>query len=211
MSKDVARVIGMVIIVVSLGVFAFETIGKRRILSRLQRMLADGDFEGALRMLDGKLPQVLFPRYNYLFMRLNALVALDRPKEVAQLVDDVLAMRLPDRQRIAVLVKAFDYFVEKGDKKRAKGLLASIDQTDDEMARRACHMAYDIFVSRSSQYIDDFERALDGASDADRLRMMQLLAVQYENRGDHEAARRYASQAEDLAVVLTKGKMGDER
>ena len=197
MSKDVARVIGMVIIVVSLGVFAFETIGKRRILSRLQRMLADGDFEGALRMLDGKLPQVLFPRYNYLFMRLNALVALDRPK--------------PDRQRIAVLVKAFDYFVEKGDKKRAKGLLASIDQTDDEMARRACHMAYDIFVSRSSQYIDDFERALDGASDADRLRMMQLLAVQYENRGDHEAARRYASQAEDLAVALTKGKMGDER
>ncbi len=67
-------------------------------------------------------------------------------------------------------------------------MLERIEASGSEALAKGSRETYDIFLCGSSAYVDEMEGALKGAQQAEELRLCQLLAIQYENRGDKARA-----------------------
>lgn len=193
------QVVGIVIVMVCVASFIYTEIEKRMTFSRYEALFARGDFEGCLRLLDRRVVRLIYPRYNRLFMRLNAQMCLDDPDESRRIIDEMLGLMSTEEQRRVLLLRAFNFFVEQEDYARAKELLEELRKTKGVPAEQLeeCERTYAIFAEKSSAYVREMEERLRAAKGAERATLLYLLSVQYENRGDAKRANEYLERAQD--------------
>lgn len=199
------KTIGMVMVAVVLVFTVYMEIKKRTTIGKLETYLAKGDFESYIKLVDRPLTSILYPKYNVLFLRLNATMALSDAEQTERTIEQMAKLKMNDEQRLALAVKAFSFYVDVEDKRKAKEALKYIEMHGGKEAARVNRRTYDIFLKKSSAYISEMEHALEKATPSDEVMLCQLLAVQYENKGDHERAAAYRERVERV-MDATLGK-----
>lgn len=190
------KTIGMVMVAVVLVFTVYMEVKKRTTIGKLETYLAKGDFESYIKLVDRPLTSILYPKYNVLFLRLNATMALSDAEQTERTIEQMTKLKMNDEQRLALAVKAFSFYVDVEDKRKAKEALKYIEKHGGKEAARVNRRTYDIFLKKSSDYISEMEHALEKATPSDEVMLCQLLAVQYENKGDHERAAAYRERVE---------------
>lgn len=199
------KTIGMVMVAVVLVFTVYMEIKKRTTIGKLETYLAKGDFESYIKLVDRPLTSILYPKYNVLFLRLNATMALSDAEQTERTIEQMAKLKMNDEQRLALAVKAFSFYVDVEDKRKAREALKYIEKHGGKEAARLNRRTYDIFLKKSSAYIPEMEHALEKATPSDEVMLCQLLAVQYENKGDHERAAAYRERVERV-MDATLGK-----
>ena len=199
------KTIGMVMVAVVLVFTVYMEVKKRTTIGKLETYLAKGDFESYIKLVDRPLTSILYPKYNVLFLRLNATMALSDAEQTERTIEQMVKLKMNDEQRLALAVKAFSFYVDVEDKRKAKEALKYIEKHGGKEAARVNRRTYDIFLKKSSAYISEMEHALEKATPSDEVMLCQLLAVQYENKGDHEKAAAYRERVERV-MDATLGK-----
>lgn len=197
------KTVGIVVMVVALAFTIYMEVQKRTTFAKLEAYLREGDLENYLKVLDRPLTNVLYPKYNVLFMRLNALLAMDDAEKTAAVIREMGSLKMNDEQRIALAVKAFTFYVEIEDEPHAREVLEYLEANGDESMAKANRRTYDIFLKGSRAYIDEMESALSSASGVEEALLCQMLAIQYGNKGDKDRSASYRERAErslDAAV-----------
>lgn len=191
--------------VVALAFTIYMEVQKRTTFAKLEAYLREGDLENYLKVLDRPLTNVLYPKYNVLFMRLNALLAMDDAEKTAAVIREMGSLKMNDEQRIALAVKAFTFYVEIEDELHAREVLEYLEANGDESMAKANRRTYDIFLRGSHAYIDEMESALSDASGVEEALLCQMLAIQYDNKGDKDRSASYRERAErSLDAVVSK-------
>lgn len=199
------KTIGMVMVAVVLVFTVYMEVKKRTTIGKLETYLAKGDFESYIKLVDRPLMSILYPKYNVLFLRLNATMALSDAEQTERTIEQMAKLKMNDEQRLALAVKAFSFYVDVEDKRKAKEALKYIEKHGGKEAARVNRRTYDIFLKKSSAYISEMEHALEKETPSDEVMLCQLLAVQYENKGDHERAAAYRERVERV-MDATLGK-----
>lgn len=197
------KTVGIVVMVVALAFTIYMEVQKRTTFAKLEAYLREGDLENYLKVLDRPLTNVLYPKYNVLFMRLNALLAMDDAEKTAAVIREMGSLKMNDEQRIALAVKAFTFYVEIEDELHACEVLEYLEANGDESMAKANRRTYDIFLKGSHAYINEMESALSDASGVEEALLCQMLAIQYDNKGDKDRSASYRERAErslDAAV-----------
>lgn len=190
------KIIGIVTVVAALVFTVFMEVKKRTTVTKLEGYLRQGDFESYLKLVDKPFTSVLYPKYNVLFMRLTATIALGDTEQTSRTIEEMAALKMNDEQKLALAVKAFNFYVDIEDKRKAKEALKYIEKHGGEDTARVNRRTYDIFLKKSSAYIGEMEKALESAGAMEEVMLCQLIAVQYENRGDHDRAVEYQQRVE---------------
>ncbi len=199
------KTVGIVVVVVALAFTIYMEVQKRTTFAKLEAYLREGDLENYLKVLDRPLTNVLYPKYNVLFMRLNALLAMDDAEKTAAVIREMGSLKMNDEQRIALAVKAFTFYVEIEDELHAREVLEYLEANGDESMAKANRRTYDIFLRGSHAYIDEMESALSDASGVEEALLCQMLAIQYDNKGDKDRSASYRERAErSLDAVVSK-------
>lgn len=199
------KTVGIVVMVVALAFTIYMEVQKRTTFAKLEAYLREGDLENYLKVLDRPLTNVLYPKYNVLFMRLNALLAMDDAEKTAAVIREMGSLKMNDEQRIALAVKAFTFYVEIEDELHAREVLEYLEANGDESMAKANRRTYDIFLKGSHAYIDEMESALSDASGVEEALLCQMLAIQYDNKGDKERSASFRERAErSLDAVVSK-------
>ena len=199
------KTVGIVVIVVAIEFTIYMEVQKRTNFAKLEAYLREGDLENYLKVLDRPLTNVLYPKYNVLFMRLNALLAMDDAEKTAAVIREMGSLKMNDEQRIALAVKAFTFYVEIEDELHAREVLEYLEANGDESMAKANRRTYDIFLRGSHAYIDEMESALSDASGVEEALLCQMLAIQYDNKGDKDRSASYRERAErSLDAVVSK-------
>lgn len=199
------KTIGIVVMVVALAFTIYMEVQKRTTFAKLEAYLREGDLKNYLKVLDRPLTNVLYPKYNVLFMRLNALLAMDDAEKTAAVIREMGSLKMNDEQRIALAVKAFTFYVEIEDELHAREVLEYLEANGDESMAKANRRTYDIFLRGSHAYIDEMESALSDASGVEEALLCQMLAIQYDNKGDKDRSASYRERAErSLDAVVSK-------
>lgn len=199
------KTVGIVVIVVALAFTIYMEVQKRTTFAKLEAYLREGDLENYLKVLDRPLTNVLYPKYNVLFMRLNALLAMDDAEKTAAVIREMGSLKMNDEQRIALAVKAFTFYVEIEDELHAREVLEYLEANGDESMAKSNRRTYDIFLRGSHAYIDEMEGALSDASGVEEALLCQMLAIQYDNKGDKDRSASYRERAErSLDAVVSK-------
>lgn len=197
------KTVGIVVMVVALAFTIYMEVQKRATFAKLEAYLREGDLENYLKVLDRPLTNVLYPKYNVLFMRLNALLAMDDAEKTAAVIREMGSLKMNDEQRTALAVKAFTFYVEIEDELHAREVLEYLEANGDESMAKANRRTYDIFLKGSHAYINEMESALSDASGVEEALLCQMLAIQYDNKGDKDRSASYRERAErslDAAV-----------
>lgn len=199
------KTVGMAMVAAALVFTIYIEVKKRTTIGKLETYLAKGDFESYLKLVDRPLTSVLYPKYNVLFLRLNATMALSDAAQTEQTIEQMAKLKMNDEQRLALAVKVFNFYVDVEDKRKAKEALKYIEKHGGKEAAGVNRRTYDIFLKKSSAYISEMEHALEKATPSDEVMLCQLLAVQYENKGDREKAAAYRERVERV-MDATLGK-----
>lgn len=199
------KTVGMVMVAAAFVFTVYIEVKKRTTIGKLENYLAKGDFESYLKLVDRPLTSILYPKYNVLFLRLNATMALSDAEQTERTIEQMAKLKMSDEQRLALAVKAFNFYVDVEDKRKAKEALKYIEKHGGKEAAGVNRRTYDIFLKKSSAYISEMEHALEKATPSDEVMLCQLLAVQYENKGDHEKAAAYRERVERV-MDATLGK-----
>lgn len=197
------KTIGIVVMVVALAFTIYMEVQKRTTFAKLEAYLREGDLENYLKVLDRPLTNVLYPKYNVLFMRLNALLAMDDAEKTAAVIREMGSLKMNDEQKLALAAKAFTFYVEIEDEPHAHEVLEYLEANGDESMAKANRRTYDIFLKGSHAYIDEMESALADANGVEEALLCQMLAIQYDNKGDKDRSASYRERAErslDAAV-----------
>lgn len=199
------KTVGIVVMVVAFAFTIYMEVQKRTTFAKLEAYLREGDLENYLKVLDRPLTNVLYPKYNVLFMRLNALLAMDDAEKTAAVIREMGSLKMNDEQRIALAVKVFTFYVEIEDELHAREVLEYLEANGDESMAKANRRTYDIFLKGSHAYIDEMESALSDASGVEEALLCQMLAIQYDNKGDKDRSASYRERAErSLDAVVSK-------
>lgn len=204
------QLIGIILVALCVISLVYTEVQKRLVFSRYERLFERGDFEGCLRLLDGPLVRLIYPRYNLLYMRLNAQMCLQDDDESRRIIEEMLGLRASDEQRLVLLLRAFNFFVEQQDYARAKELLEELRQKAAPEQLAECERTYAIFAEKSSAYIKEMEAELREAGSADRTKLLYLLSVQYENKGDARRANEYLERVQDVFEASVDAGVGGD-
>ena len=131
-------------------------------------------------------------------MRLNAQMCLADTDASRRTIDEMLELNSSDKQRLVLLLRAFNFFVEQEDYERAGELLGELREKASPEQLAGCERTYAIFAEKSSAYVDQMEAELKDATGAERTTLLYLLSVQYENKGDVKRANEYLEQVRDV-------------
>lgn len=198
------KVIGFAILGLAIAGTIFMEVKKRTIFAKIERYFSEQDYASCLELLDKTLTQMVYPRYNQLFMRLNCQMGLENVGEATRIIDEMMGLKMNREQQLALYSKAFAFFVENEDKSRAEKVLESIEKMGDEGLTQVSRETFEIFLNHSDKYLDQMLARLDEAGEGERLRLYQLIAVQYENRNDSASADAYYKKAVDALDALQK-------
>lgn len=204
------QLIGIIVVALCGVSLIYTEVQKRLVFAKYERLFGQGDFEGCVRLLARPLVRFSFPRYNLLYMRLNAQMCLQDDDESRRIIEEMLGLRASDEQRLVLLLRAFNFFVEQQDYARAKELLGELRQKAAPEQLAECERTYAIFAEKSSAYIKEMEAELREAGSADRTKLLYLLSVQYENKGDARRANEYLERVQDVFEASVDAGVGGD-
>ena len=137
-------VVIIVMVVATIFWFFGMKIMKNTIMKRLIKDLQKQDFDDYYKTVDSFATKLLIPPFNREYMRMNGLIMQGRKGKVEEQFDLMLNMRMNQKQEIDIVMKAFYYYMEDENKRRAKQLLESVRKFGDDYYNESKIM-YDVY------------------------------------------------------------------
>lgn len=186
-------------IVILGGVFLADMIARNRAGARIESLFTAKRYDELLDYLDRWYARNFLPRYNRLYVTFNAYEAAGDEKSARETLELLWASSPSEKQRHDLIVRSFDFYLNHGPAEKAREMLDKMDDTLTLKAARS-HFGeiYRIEIEKSSAYIERMERDLEGADTPTSLRLLALIARQYDNRGDTERAAEYRERMYEL-------------
>lgn len=118
--------------------------GVQRIISpKIQSLYAQHKNKELLDYLDKPAARIAYPKWNIIFMKLNAYLAEGDDTNASRMLDELLTAHSSNVQRKELVVKAFDFYMECERYDDARALLPEINQIVDEPRARKCQETYE--------------------------------------------------------------------
>ena len=189
-------VVIIVMVVATIFWFFGMKIMKNTIMKRLIKDLQKQDFDDYYKTVDSFATKLLIPPFNREYMRMNGLIMQGRKGKVEEQFDLMLNMRMNQKQEIDIVMKAFSYYMEDENKRRAKQLLERVRKFGDDYYNESKIM-YDVYLEKSTEYIASMEEALkqEDLPEMNRGMFMYLLGLQYGNDNQKKKMRDYLRDA----------------
>lgn len=196
----------IVTLVVLVTMIALDKIVRIKVSEHIDALYSAGNGDELLTYLDGFLVKYLYPAYNRAFMKINALeLTGDFDGEGRELALLLSEKRLDNKQRHAVVLRGFEFYLKEGNAQRARELLEEIEGWDRFPSKNLYFILYSVVVEKSAAYIPLCKDKLQDAQGADKLQLLYLLSKQYENIEQFEKAREYEAQSVELLNELRSG------
>ena len=105
----------IITLVVLVVVIAADKIVRKRVSEHIDALYSAGNGSGLLDYLDGHLVKYLYPAFNRAYMRVNAYELMgDSKGEEQELALLLSEKRLDKKQRQAVVLRGFEFYLKMG-------------------------------------------------------------------------------------------------
>lgn len=195
---------GTLVLLVILVIIWIVTILARRSRTRkLEQLLAQQEFGAFYKLLGAISTRLLYPEYVLTSMNIDALMLQGDDEQAAKLFDRLLRRKTGRKQRMSLVLKAFNFYVGTDDAKRSRELLAEIEDWGQQFdpIKYDCRRLYDVLVAGKTNHIEEMEQELESVDSLQRGRLEYLLAVQYEHAGDTAKRDDYLARAKQDSGV----------
>lgn len=193
---------GVIAFLVLIVVYFIASEGFRRYYeAKFEGFFNTGHYDQALGALNAIPARVTLTTYRQYYLRFLCYQATDDEEMATRMIELLVRMRNSSRRQAQLLPIAFNYFIQIGDKDRAKELLAQIRviKGADPAVVNDCQLTYDIVFSKKHEYIPQMEQMLAKEKNpALQGKLCFLLWKQYANKGDKGHAKQYKRRFEEL-------------
>lgn len=193
---------GVIAFLVLIVVYFIASEGFRRYYeAKFEGFFNTGHYDQALGALNAIPARVTLTTYRQYYLRFLCYQATDDEEMATRMIELLVRMRNSSRRQAQLLPIAFNYFIQIGDKDRAKELLAQIRviKGADPAVVSDCQLTYDIVFSKKHEYIPQMEQMLAKEKNpALQGKLCFLLWKQFANKGDKGHAKQYKRRFEEL-------------
>lgn len=185
-------------ICVVVAYFAVTEGAKKYFDTKLQVLFNLGLYQDCIDLLDRKLARIVMSTYKQYYLRFTIYEAADMDAYADRMLDHLLEMSCSDKQRRQLAVRAFNFYIKTGDRKRAASMLEEMRPIVSKGILADSQLTYDIVFCRRHDKIDEMEAMLDTNDLGLRGKLYLLLSYQYESSGNKGEARRYRNLEKQL-------------
>lgn len=133
----------IVLLVLAVLMIVGPQIVQRMISPQIQSLYSQHKNKELLDYLDKPVVRIAYPKWNVIFMKLNAYLADGDDANASRMLDELLIAHSSNEQRKELVVKAFDFYIGRGRYDDARALLPEINQIVDEPRARRCQETYE--------------------------------------------------------------------
>lgn len=185
-------------ICVVVAYFAVTEGAKKYFDMKLQVLFNLGLYQDCIDLLDRKLARIVMSTYKQYYLRFTIYEAADMDAYADRMLDHLLEMSCSDKQRRQLTVRAFNFYIKTGDRKRAASMLEDMRPVVSKGILADSQLTYDIVFRHRHDKIDEMEAMLDTNDLGLRGKLYLLLAYQYESSGNKGEALRYRNLEKQL-------------
>lgn len=196
-----ALVVFFVILLVFEGTLALARLVMRH---KIAAMFDAGDLKALFAYAGRPVTQFVLGSYAATSAQLNACLKGGDEKSAHELFTALLALRLPRRQRLDVLLRAFDFWLREGMGCAAQDLLKEIDEIAPQKVAEGCRQSFDIIARHSHAYLKPMKEEFQTSRGMRQLQLAFLISTQYKNLGDTASGMAWQERFERLARSLTE-------
>lgn len=191
------KTLGIIVFVLCICLCVAIEFKKRTTFKTLLQLLNKKAYGDYLTLLNTPFVKLVYPKFNHSYMKLNAYMFMEDHEEITRLFEEMLRMKVSHKQRVDLVTKAFNYYIECNDKEHASMLMEEIETYDDAALKLECRKIYDIFILKKYQYIEEMEARLSQVKGMEKGFLEYLLSLQYENKGDMKKSKQYFEQSQE--------------
>lgn len=162
---------------------------------QLLNCIKNQDVSRFSQIANSRLTKLLFPPYNIEYLKLNAFLLEGNEQEIDHQFTKMLDFNLGKTQRCDLLLKAYDYYLSKRNKKQCKSILKDIKSLEEKELYQDALKCYLIIFEKSTKYVDEMESQLHSIDDKKKSYLEYLLSIQYENLGNSNKSNFYKEQS----------------
>ena len=133
----------IVLLILAVLMIVGPQIIQRMISPQIQSLYSQHKNKELLEYLDKPIARIAYPKWNVIFMKLNAYLADGDDANATRMLDELLVAHSSNEQRKELVVKAFDFYIGRGRYDDARALLPEINQIVDEPRARRCQETYE--------------------------------------------------------------------
>lgn len=198
----------IIVIVLAMLTLLYDIYNKKKekeTIDRLTQLLVQQQYQQFDEIVDTIQVRKYFAQFNHLFLKLNKEILANNTEKAEQLMDQLLTIKLSNRQKEAFYSKAFYYFVAKKDYEMVKEYhqryMNECKNNKEEIDR-----VYDTIIAKGYRYLDASLQQLANASKPVQIQLYSLIATMYENKNDKQRAEQYTAKLKQLIDEFAENK-----
>ena len=185
------------VLIMALASAIVPNVMRNRYQNKFLELFKQGEFDQLDELLNKPVVKYLFMPFNLEYIRLNIALIKDNGEAIDKQIDLLTSMKMTEKQKEDVYLKALNYYVTMGNNDRAKKMYE-------------CAMTLKDKVNKGYKYLDELEKNLDNCSKDYKVFNCYLVALMYENKNDKKKAEYYHSLTEKLKIELNE-KIKEEK
>ncbi|MEE0831043.1 MAG: hypothetical protein UIM26_06215 [Longicatena sp.] len=158
---------------------------RRLTMHRILNGMSQQKYDQVFKTLDSFVCKSFFTAIDRERLRLDTYVLMANADKIREQFNLMLNMRISKKEKADIYVKAFYFFLDERDYRRAKEMVGKMKGYVDETTHSQCKLICDIVADRSTAYINILEESLKGREAGyDRGMFHYLLGLSYGNLGN---------------------------
>lgn len=188
----------VIFVIVLIGQFIYQillTKKRKQIEENITNSIIQGNFHEFHKIIDQRETCKYIPIFNRLYLKMNVAFLQGDDNKLNETFDLMRKMKLSVKQKEDVFSKAFNYYVEKGDKKKSEYYKDQILEISKNVGLRTLtKKTYSVMIEKSDEYLQQLLKENEELKGNKRLSSDILLSKIYENKGDEILAKKYLDQ-----------------
>lgn len=196
----------IIIIVIAAATIGYDIYLKKKeneVVNNLTRLIVNKQYKQFDEIIDSKDVKKYFAKFNHLFLKLNKEVLVNNTEKAEQIMEQLNATKLSNRQKEAFYSKAFYYFIAKEDDNQAKKY-HDLYMSSCKNNKEDIDCVFNTMVEKGYKYLDTTLQKLQGANQTTQIQLYSLISTMYENKGDIQKAEEYTDKLKDLIDKISK-------
>ena len=185
----------IIVVIIFLVSVLFFSVLKKKMSSvkqmKLIQLVQNEKYKEVEKELDSFSTKMLILPFNREFLRLNVYLLQQDEDLIKKQFDRMLSFKMSAQQKKEVLVRGFEYFLNKEDQKMSSKFLKDIKETEDEELIVHSQMMYDILLLKKTNYIDVLKGKIKSDNAMVNGMYALLISKQYGYLNDYENEKKY--------------------
>lgn len=153
---------------------------RRLTMNRILTAMSKQDFDKVFKILDSFGCKSFFTAMDRERLRLDNFVLMANADKIREQFNMMLNMRISKKEKADIYVKAFYFYLDEHDKRRAKEMVDKMKGYVDDTTHTQCKLIYDVVLDKSTAYVNILEESVkEYQAGYDRGMLHYLLGLQY--------------------------------